>query len=89
MRQATWDNLLLNLSQVNSINATLFLDDQYKDRNSARPWAVLIDTGALTSVAPRHHFNHIPEYPQSLTSVNGESLQIYGVRLLLRRRDMR
>eukprot|EP00971_Amphidinium_carterae_P002690 53409-Amphidinium_carterae.1 len=43
-----------------------------------------INAGTITSVAPKHHFEHImlnkirPEDPQTLTSVNGESLQIYG-----------
>eukprot|EP00971_Amphidinium_carterae_P228526 4532603-Amphidinium_carterae.1 len=72
-------------TQVNSINATLVLDEQYKDTNGVRQWAVLIDTGATTSMTPRHHFNHLPlqkraKDPQNLTSVNGESIQIYGIR---------
>eukprot|EP00971_Amphidinium_carterae_P265152 5259406-Amphidinium_carterae.2 len=73
-----------NCSRVKSINVTLALDDQYKCTNAVRQWAVLIDTGAITSVAPRHHFSHIPlqqlqaEDPQSFTSVNGEC-QIFGI----------
>eukprot|EP00971_Amphidinium_carterae_P013107 258399-Amphidinium_carterae.1 len=43
-------------------------------------------TGASTLVAAPHHFSHKQlqhlraEDPQSPTSMNGESLQIYGIR---------
>eukprot|EP00971_Amphidinium_carterae_P348618 6490595-Amphidinium_carterae.2 len=51
-----------------------------------RRWAELIDTGAITSVASREHFTHRPlkplrkQDPQTLTAVNGEETNIYGIK---------
>eukprot|EP00971_Amphidinium_carterae_P109622 2170912-Amphidinium_carterae.1 len=36
---------------ANSINATLTVDKKYTDRSQIRQWAMLINTGAMTSVA--------------------------------------
>eukprot|EP00971_Amphidinium_carterae_P035101 690951-Amphidinium_carterae.2 len=79
-------------TQVNSIHATLVLDDHYNDTHAGRQWAVLIDTGAITSVAPQYHYEHIPleklraKNPQILTSVEGirHVRMIRCERLLLR-----
>eukprot|EP00971_Amphidinium_carterae_P007223 143100-Amphidinium_carterae.1 len=81
MGQATPDKLRrkCHVNSINGIYATLVLDDHYKHTDAIRQWAVLMDTGAIISVAPRHHFNHIPlqqlpaEDPQNPTSINGES----------------
>eukprot|EP00971_Amphidinium_carterae_P040996 805190-Amphidinium_carterae.1 len=40
---------------VNSINATLTINTT---TDQLRKWAVLIDTGAITSVASKEHFTH-------------------------------
>eukprot|EP00971_Amphidinium_carterae_P102364 2026543-Amphidinium_carterae.1 len=48
--------------------------------------AILIDTGAITSVTSREHFSHIPikelrhRDPQALTAVTGENIEIYGIK---------
>eukprot|EP00971_Amphidinium_carterae_P236609 4696022-Amphidinium_carterae.1 len=77
-----------SLSFVNSINArTISKENTATDQ--LRRWAVLMDTGAITSVASREHFSdftHIqlkplrPQDPQSITAVNGEEINIYGTK---------
>eukprot|EP00971_Amphidinium_carterae_P323678 6432629-Amphidinium_carterae.1 len=57
---------------------TLVVDEDNTTTNQLRRWAILIDTGAITSVASRDHFSHIPikplrlRDPQALTAVTGE-----------------
>eukprot|EP00971_Amphidinium_carterae_P028446 559926-Amphidinium_carterae.1 len=73
-----------SLPFVNSINATLTINKESTATDQLRRWAVLIDTGAITSVASREHFTHIPlkpirqQGPQSLTAVNEEEINMHG-----------
>eukprot|EP00971_Amphidinium_carterae_P180657 3583000-Amphidinium_carterae.1 len=39
---------------------TLVVDKDNTTTDQLRRWAILIDTGAITSVASREHFSHIP-----------------------------
>eukprot|EP00971_Amphidinium_carterae_P160068 3173145-Amphidinium_carterae.3 len=48
---------------MNSINATLTIDHKFKDYRQVPQWAILIDTGAMTSVAPSDYCPHIPLKP--------------------------
>eukprot|EP00971_Amphidinium_carterae_P306815 6097419-Amphidinium_carterae.2 len=63
---------------VNSVNATLTMDHKFTDYRQVQQWAILMDTGAMPSVAPSDNFPHIPlkqlraEDPKPLTAVNGE-----------------
>eukprot|EP00971_Amphidinium_carterae_P164679 3264733-Amphidinium_carterae.10 len=69
---------------LNSINATLTVDRKYTDQ--VQQWAILIDTGAMTRIASKKHFTNIPlkslraEDPHTLTAVNGEQINIYGIK---------
>eukprot|EP00971_Amphidinium_carterae_P178938 3548965-Amphidinium_carterae.3 len=74
---------------VNSINATLIINKNHTTTDQLRRWAVLIDTGAMTSVASQEHNTHIPTKPlrqhltrcldpQTLTAINGEDIHIYS-----------
>eukprot|EP00971_Amphidinium_carterae_P202461 4017261-Amphidinium_carterae.1 len=53
---------------------TLVVDKDNTTIDQLRRWAILIDTRAITSVASREHFNHIPikhlrhRDPQALTA---------------------
>eukprot|EP00971_Amphidinium_carterae_P126727 2510690-Amphidinium_carterae.1 len=73
-------------NQVNSVNATLTIDHKCKDQSKVQHWAILIHTGAMTSVASNEHFPQIPlkqlraEDPQKLTAVNGEQVTIYRIK---------
>eukprot|EP00971_Amphidinium_carterae_P345958 6487169-Amphidinium_carterae.1 len=72
---------------INSIYAsTLTISKDYAKTNQVRQWAILIDTGAITSVASREHFPHIPiralrpQNAHNLTAINGEQINIYGIK---------
>eukprot|EP00971_Amphidinium_carterae_P210694 4180706-Amphidinium_carterae.1 len=72
---------------VNRITgSTLIVNKDNTTTDHLRRWAVLIDTGAMTSVASPEHFNHIPtkplrqQAPQTLTPVNREDIHIYGIK---------
>eukprot|EP00971_Amphidinium_carterae_P126392 2503983-Amphidinium_carterae.1 len=72
---------------VNSITgSTLIVNKDNTTTDQLRRWAVLIYTGAMTSVASPEHFNHIPtkplrqQDPQTLTAVNGKDIHIYGIK---------
>ena len=45
------------------------------------PWAALIDTGAVASIAPQSLVPHIPikEKSETLTSVNGGHIKVLGI----------
>eukprot|EP00971_Amphidinium_carterae_P174427 3457768-Amphidinium_carterae.1 len=45
---------------VNSIDAALTVDREYTNQTQVKQWAILIDTGAMTSVASKDHFRNIP-----------------------------
>eukprot|EP00971_Amphidinium_carterae_P142243 2817690-Amphidinium_carterae.1 len=66
--------------------STLIVDKNNTTTYQLRRWAILIDTGAMTSVASQKHFIHIPTKPlrqqnlQTLTAVNGENINIYGIK---------
>eukprot|EP00971_Amphidinium_carterae_P258458 5129794-Amphidinium_carterae.1 len=40
--------------------AILVVDKDNTTTDQLQRWAILIDTGAITSVASKHHFSHIP-----------------------------
>eukprot|EP00971_Amphidinium_carterae_P252195 5007067-Amphidinium_carterae.1 len=67
------------------IRATLTIDKNNTSKDQLRQWAILIDTGAMTSVASQDHFTHIslkplrPQDPHTLTVINGKQLNIYGI----------
>eukprot|EP00971_Amphidinium_carterae_P049870 982929-Amphidinium_carterae.2 len=71
---------------INSISATLTIDKNSTSKDQLRQWAILIDTGAMTSVASQDRFTHIPlkplrpQDPHTLTAVNGEQLNIYRIK---------
>eukprot|EP00971_Amphidinium_carterae_P241580 4797012-Amphidinium_carterae.1 len=72
---------------VNSITGTtLIVNKDNTTTDQMKRWAILIDTGAMTSVASPDHFNHIQtkplrqQDPQTLTAVNGENIHIYGIK---------
>eukprot|EP00971_Amphidinium_carterae_P308701 6134410-Amphidinium_carterae.2 len=71
---------------INSINATLTINRDNTTTDQLRQWAVLIDTGAMTSVASHENFPHIPlkplrqQDPPAPTAVNGEQINIYGIK---------
>ena len=46
------------------------------------PWAALIDTGAVTSIAPQSLVPHIPikEKSETLASVNGGNIKVLGIK---------
>ena len=46
------------------------------------PWAALIDTGAVASIAPQSFVPHIPikEKSETLTSVNGGHIKVLGIK---------
>ena len=46
------------------------------------PWAALIDTGAVASIAPQSFVPHIPikEKSETLTSVNGGNIKVLGIK---------
>ena len=46
------------------------------------PWAALIDTGAVASIAPQSFVPHIPikEKSETLTSVNGGTIKVLGIK---------
>ena len=48
----------------------------------SRPWAALIDTGAVASIAPQSFVPHIPikEKSETLTSVNGGNIKVLGIK---------
>eukprot|EP00971_Amphidinium_carterae_P222956 4424191-Amphidinium_carterae.1 len=48
---------------INNINATLTIDKNNKSKDQLRQWAIVIDTGAMTSVASQDHFTHVPIEP--------------------------
>eukprot|EP00971_Amphidinium_carterae_P289601 5750190-Amphidinium_carterae.1 len=66
--------------------STLIVNKDNTTTYQLRRWAILIDTGAMTSVASQEHFNHIPtkplrqQDPQTPTAVNGENVHIYGIK---------
>eukprot|EP00971_Amphidinium_carterae_P204008 4048321-Amphidinium_carterae.3 len=66
--------------------STLIVDKDNTTTNQLRRWAILIDTSAMTSVASQEHFTHIPtkplrqQDPQTLTAMNGENINIYGIK---------
>eukprot|EP00971_Amphidinium_carterae_P085388 1689081-Amphidinium_carterae.3 len=66
--------------------STLIVNKDNTTTDQLRRWAILIDTGAMTSVASQEHFTHIPtkplrqQDPQTLTAVNGENIDIYGIK---------
>eukprot|EP00971_Amphidinium_carterae_P250116 4965192-Amphidinium_carterae.1 len=65
---------------------TLVVDKDNTTTDQLRRWAILIDTGAIMSVASREHFSHIPikhlrhRDPQALTAITGENIEIYGIK---------
>eukprot|EP00971_Amphidinium_carterae_P300754 5975696-Amphidinium_carterae.1 len=70
--------------QMNSINATLILDNHYASSNTVRQWGVFIDRHKSndiisTTTSPQPHTTEETK-TRRLTSVNGQSLQIYGIR---------
>eukprot|EP00971_Amphidinium_carterae_P020033 394815-Amphidinium_carterae.1 len=44
-------------------NATLITDHKCKDHRQVQQWAILIDTGVMTSAAPSDYFPHMPLEP--------------------------
>eukprot|EP00971_Amphidinium_carterae_P018824 370676-Amphidinium_carterae.1 len=66
--------------------AILVVDKDNTTTDQLQRWAILIDTGAITSVASKHHFSRIPikqlrhRDPQELTAVTGENIEIYGIK---------
>ena len=46
------------------------------------PWAALIDTGALASIAPQSFVPHIPikKKSETLTNVNGGDIKVLGIK---------
>eukprot|EP00971_Amphidinium_carterae_P308755 6135235-Amphidinium_carterae.10 len=44
---------------LKSINATLTIDRKYTDQTQVQHWAILIYTGAMTSVASKEHFTNM------------------------------
>ena len=56
-------------------------------RGSLRRWAILCDTGAVTSVAPRNVADHIPLQPHytqlSLSTATNQPIHIYGYKDVL------
>eukprot|EP00971_Amphidinium_carterae_P008494 167668-Amphidinium_carterae.1 len=72
---------------VRAVSGTpLVVDKDNTTTDQLRLWAILIDTGAITSVASRERFSHIPikqlrhRDPQALTAVTGENIEIYGIK---------
>eukprot|EP00971_Amphidinium_carterae_P033999 669195-Amphidinium_carterae.1 len=70
----------------NITGSTLIVDKDNTTTDQLRRWAILIDTGAVTSVTSQEHCTHIPtkplrrQDPQTLTAVNGENINIYGIK---------
>ena len=58
-------------------------------RGSLRRWAILCDTGAVTSVAPRNFADHVPLQPHytqlSLSTATNQPIHIYGYKDILAR----
>ena len=56
-------------------------------RGSLRRWAILCDTGAVTSVAPRNFADHVPLQPRytqlSLSTATNQPIHIYGYKDVL------
>ena len=56
-------------------------------RGSLRRWAILCDTGAVTSVAPRNFADHVPLQPHytqlSLSTATNQPIHIYGYKDIL------
>ena len=55
-------------------------------RRSLRRWAILCDTGAVTSIAPRNFADHVPlpHYTQlSLSTATNQPIHIYGYKDIL------
>eukprot|EP00971_Amphidinium_carterae_P090355 1789167-Amphidinium_carterae.1 len=84
-QQPTNINLYDQQYAIRSVTgSTLIVDNENTTTNQLRRWAILIDTGAITSVASRDHFSHITikplrhENPQALTAVTGENIDIYA-----------
>eukprot|EP00971_Amphidinium_carterae_P007538 149629-Amphidinium_carterae.1 len=71
---------------INNISAILTMDKNNTSKDQLRQWVILIDTGAMTSVASQDHFTHIPlkplrpQNPRTLTAVKGKQLNIYGIK---------
>eukprot|EP00971_Amphidinium_carterae_P092755 1836725-Amphidinium_carterae.3 len=72
--------------KIYNINATLTIHKNNTSKDQLRQWAILIHTIAMTSVASQDHFTHIPlkplrpQDPHALTAVNGEQINIYGIK---------
>eukprot|EP00971_Amphidinium_carterae_P050233 989816-Amphidinium_carterae.1 len=70
----------------NITGSTRIVDKDNATTDQLRRWAILIDTSAMTSVASQEHFTHIPikplrqQDPQTLTAMNGENINIYGIK---------
>eukprot|EP00971_Amphidinium_carterae_P249673 4955673-Amphidinium_carterae.1 len=56
---------------------TLVVDKDNTTTDQLRRWAILIDTGAITSAASREHFSHIP-IKALTTSRSTSSYSSYG-----------
>eukprot|EP00971_Amphidinium_carterae_P290996 5778732-Amphidinium_carterae.1 len=86
-QQATNISLYDQPYGIRSVTGTpLVVDKDNTTTDQLRRWAILIDTGAITSVASRDHFSHIPikplrlRDPKALTAATGENIDIYGIK---------
>ena len=58
--------------------------ESFEDASSAKTWAILLETGAATSVAPESFAPHLELSPASstfqLSTATGEAIKIFGLR---------
>ena len=58
--------------------------ESFADASSAKAWAILVDTGAATSIAPKSFAPHLELSPApstlQLSTATGEAIKIFGLR---------